>query len=95
MITEGFTTEPKIKKVKWEQANQISIYLVDGRIIICPVKNLPSLKKTPINRRNRAQIIDETIFTFEGCPEVYHLEQVLGNFQRYKYKTLTEQAAEI
>ena len=79
----GVKTE--IKKVKWE-INKIHIYLADGRELLIPTKLLPSVKKTKTVKRNKAYIIDNNMFTWDTCPEVYHIEQVLGKEKDYQYR---------
>ncbi len=77
---------PIIKKIKWEKSNCVEIYLADGRIIQTPVKYFPSLKKTSVSDRMKPQIIDGNMFTFFSCPEVYHIEQILGKEKDYQYQ---------
>lgn len=76
--------KPKIKKLTWLNS-KIEMVLVDGRIVIFPTKILPSLKKVDAAERNKAQIINGDMFTWDTCPEVYHIEQVLGKEKDYKY----------
>lgn len=76
---------PKITKVIWLGASKIEIFLKDGRVIIVPVKFLPSAKKVKPAKRKRAQIIDGQMFTWDTCPEVYHIEQILGKEKDYAY----------
>ncbi|MEY4877427.1 MAG: hypothetical protein RL708_2577 [Bacteroidota bacterium] len=77
--------QPEIKKVKWNEPRSIAVYLVDGRVIIVPIQLLPSLKKTPTADRAKSQIINGNMFTFKNCPEVFHIEQILGKEKDYKY----------
>ena len=77
--------KPIIKKIKWDKPSAISFYLVDGRIITIPTSLLPSVKKTPTSSRNKAQIINGNMFTWDGCPEVFHVEQILGKEKDYVY----------
>ncbi|MDR2204736.1 MAG: hypothetical protein LBE36_01050 [Flavobacteriaceae bacterium] len=82
---EGFIGhKPELKKVLWTN-NKIEIRLTDGRIILFPTSKLPSLKKTKLKDRNKALIINRDMFTFESCPEVYHIEQILGKEKDYQY----------
>jgi hypothetical protein len=82
---EGFIgLKPQLKKVLWVN-NKIEMHLIDGRIILFPVSKLPSLKKTKHKDRAKALIINKDMFTFESCPEVYHIEQVLGKEKDYQY----------
>ena len=76
--------KPEIKKIKWV-VNKIHIYLQDGRELIVPTKILPTVKKTKVEKRNKAFIVGKNMFTWDTCPEVYHIEQVLGKEHDYKY----------
>jgi hypothetical protein len=78
--------EPIIKKITWTTPGKFNITLDDGRIIIMPVKLLPGAKKVKPQFRKRAQIINGNMFTWNTCPEVYHIEQVLGKEQDYQYR---------
>jgi hypothetical protein len=82
---EGFIgLKPQLKRVLWTN-NKIEMQLVDGRIILFPVSKLPSLRKTKLKDRKKALIINRDMFTFESCPEVYHIEQILGKEKDYEY----------
>ena len=59
--------KPEIKKVIWEEASLIDIYLKDGRIISMPVKFLPSAKKVKPADRKHTQIINGNMFTWNTC----------------------------
>lgn len=76
---------PEIKKVIWLGLSKIEIFLKDGRIIIVPLKFLPSAKKVKPSKRKKVQIIDRQMFTWDTCPEVYHIEQILGKEKDYAY----------
>jgi len=76
---------PKLKKVEWTQPSKIVFYFEDGREITVPTKLLPSVKKSKPEKRNKPQIINGQMFTWDGCPEVYHIEQILGKEEDYKY----------
>jgi hypothetical protein len=79
--------KPGIKKIVWHTASAINFYLEDGRIITMPIKLLPSVKKTKLSDRKKAMIMnDGTMFTWDTCPEVYHIEQILGKEKDYKYR---------
>ena len=78
--------EPVIKKITWNEPGKFCIQLEDGRVIIMPVKLLPGTKKVKPQFRGKAQIINGNMFTWATCPEVYHIEQVLGKEKDYRYK---------
>lgn len=80
--------KPLIKKLSWETPKAFSVYLIDGRIITVPTKFFPSIKKIkPIDRKNY-QILNGNMFTWLSCPEVFHIEQILGKEEEYQYKSL-------
>jgi len=83
---EGFwNVAPKIKKITFEQRGKINIQLEDGRLILVPVSKFPSIKKlTPIQRKK--WYLFGNGFSFDDSNEVYHLEQILGNFNAYKHE---------
>ncbi len=89
MITiEGFDkVRPEIKKIHFPVRGKIGILLADGREIICPLQKFPSIKKLNQQQRKQIQIIDGIGFTFIDCDEVFHIQQVLGDFESYKYKS--------
>ncbi|TAF75795.1 MAG: DUF2442 domain-containing protein [Bacteroidetes bacterium] len=85
---EGFIgTHPKIKKILWTENTHFSIYLEDGRIITVPAKKLPSTKFVKPEDRKKYQILSGNMFTWNSCPEVYHIEQILGIEKDYRYLT--------
>jgi len=76
---------PKIKKIKFPVRGKIGIMLNDGREIIAPISAFPSIKKVPVKVRNKWYLTAGG-FTWDSCPEVIHIEQVLGNFSKYKHE---------
>lgn len=83
---EGFwDVAPKIKKIAFEQRGKINILLEDGRLIMVPVSKFPSIKKLTSQQRKKWYLFGNG-FSFDDCDEVYHLEQILGNFNAYKHE---------
>lgn len=83
---EGFwDIEPEIKDISFPARGKMQIALVDGRIIIVPISAFPSVKKVPTAKRKDWYLTGGG-FTWDECPEVIHIEQVLGNFQRYSHE---------
>ena len=82
---EGFwDLKPKIKKIDFEN-NKISVFMQDGRIIIAPLSKFPSIKRlTPEQRKN--WYIFGNGFSFNDCNEVFHIEQILGNYNEYRHE---------
>ena len=77
--------QPTIKKLTWEKPSAFSVYLEDGRIITVPTKFFPSAQKVKPADRGKYQILNGNMFTWLSCPEVFHVEQVLGKEEEYKY----------
>ena len=75
---------PKIKKVTFPLRGKMSVALEDGRIITVPISAFPSIKKVPVKERNK-YFLTAGGFTWDSCPEVIHIEQILGNFSNYKH----------
>lgn len=83
---EGFwDVDPEIKDITFPMRGKIQIALVDGRVIIMPLSAFPSIKKVPVKERSHWYLTGGG-FTWDSCPEVIHIEQVLGNFQRYGHE---------
>ena len=78
--------KPKIKKVTFERMGKMNVLLEDGRIVIVPLKFFPSIQSlTPTQRKNHV-ISDGEVIIFDDCDEVFHIEQVLGRYDTYKYR---------
>ena len=83
---QGFRgISPCIKKIEFVQKGSFSLFLKDGRIIIVPLKAFPSIKKLTPKQRQGWYLLDDEGFSFDDCEEVFHLEQVLGDFSENKY----------
>jgi len=78
--------KPKIKKVTFEVSGKMNVWLEDGRSVIVPLKFFPSIQKlTPLQRKKHV-ISDGEVIIFDDCDEVYHIEQILGRYDNYKYR---------
>ena len=77
--------QPEIKDIKFTYKGKIDIFLKDGRIIAVPLRYFPEIKKLNKAQRKKIQIIDNVGFTFLDCNEVYHIEQILGRYENYKF----------
>lgn len=83
---EGFFgLKPVIKKLSFEKRGFITFHLMDGRIIHSPLSRFPSIQKLTLPQRKKWQILDDQLFTWNDCNEVFHIEQVLGKESEYKY----------
>ena len=73
---------PQIKSVSFPLRGKMQVDLEDGRCIIVDVAKFPSIKKLSMEDRKDWYRMDNG-FTFDKCSEVIHIEQILGNFQKY------------
>ncbi|MBR0501910.1 MAG: DUF2442 domain-containing protein [Paludibacteraceae bacterium] len=84
--TEGYwNVVPQIKNIVFPARGKIGIVLVDGREIIAPIAAFPSIKKVPVKERKNWYLTAEG-FTWDSCPEVIHIEQILGDSSKYKHE---------
>lgn len=84
---EGFwDITPKIKKISFPVRGKMAVQLEDGRLITVPISAFPSVKKVPVSERNKWYLTGGG-FTWDSCPEVIHIEQILGNFNNYKHES--------
>ena len=83
---EGFwNVVPKIKKVDFPVRGKMSVTLEDGRVILVPLSAFPSIKKVPVKERSKWYLTAGGV-TWDSCPEVIHIEQILGNFDSYRHE---------
>ena len=82
---EGYLNiKPEIKKITFPIRGKIGVCLQDGREIIMPISAFPSIKKVPIAHRKKWYLMGGG-FTWDECPEVIHIEQILGNYTKYNH----------
>ncbi|MBI2270665.1 MAG: DUF2442 domain-containing protein [Bacteroidetes bacterium] len=89
-IEGAFGYQPRIKKIGFTKRGKIDIYLDDGRIIVTPIDFFSDIKKLNSEQRKKWSIIGGEGFTFDDCDEVYHIEQILGKYDDYKYQFVSE-----
>jgi len=83
---EGFwNVKPKIKKVGFPVRGKMQVNLEDGRSLLVPTSAFPSIKKVPVKQRNKWYLTGGGI-TWDSCPEVIHIEQILGNYAEYSHE---------
>jgi len=83
---EGYwNVTPVIKKISFERGT-IHVELQDGRIIIAPLKQFPSIKKLKPEQRKKWYIFGNG-FSFDASDEIFHIEQILGNFDNFKHES--------
>ncbi len=73
--------KPEIKKVDLDKS-KLTVWLVDGRVIITPKKLFSFLRKPC----GKAYISDGDTIIFDKADEVIHIEEVLGRYEDYRYK---------
>ena len=84
--TEGINgIKPKIKKIDFVIKNKMQVFLEDGRIVIVPLNYFPSIKALTSSQRKKYFLPDREVIIFEDCDEVFHVEQILGHYEDYKY----------
>jgi hypothetical protein len=84
--TEGYwNVTPRIKRLSFPRRGKFQVDLQDGRSIVMPVSAFPSLKRVPVKERDKWYLIGGGV-TWDSCPEVIHIEQILGNFQNYSHE---------
>ncbi|MCQ2350644.1 MAG: DUF2442 domain-containing protein [Paludibacteraceae bacterium] len=82
---EGYwNVVPKIKNVYFPVRGKFAVALEDGRQIVMPISAFPSIKKVPVVERKNWYLTAGGV-TWDSCPEVIHIEQLLGNFDNYRH----------
>ena len=83
---EGYwDVKPKIKALSFPKRGKFEVTLQDGRSITMPISAFPSMKKVPVKERNNWYLMGGG-FTWDSCPEVIHIEQILGNYANYAHE---------
>ena len=83
---EGYwDVKPAISKVTFPARGKFQVVLKDGRQITMPISAFPSIKKVPVRRRKNWYLMGGG-FTWDECPEVIHVEQILGNYAQYSHE---------
>ena len=86
MTREGYWgVSPRIKSVAFPKRGKFQVDLADGRVIIMPISAFPCLKKVPVKERHAWSLMGGGV-TGDSCPEVIHIEQILGNYEAYKHE---------
>lgn len=85
--TEGYwNVKPEIKSVSFPKRGKFQVDLQDGRSIVMPISAFPSLKKVPVKERDNWYLMGGGV-TWDCCPEVIHIEQILGNYVEYGHES--------
>ena len=83
---EGYwDVEPRIKSVSFPRRGKFQGELQDGRVIIMPISAFPSIKKVPSKERANWYLMGGGV-SWDSCPEVIHVEQILGDYQKYGHE---------
>lgn len=84
---EGFwNITPEIKSLEFPKRGKFQVNLKDGRSITMPISAFPSLKKVPVRERNSWYLMGGGV-TWDSCPEVIHIEQILGDYAKYGHES--------
>lgn len=84
--TEGYwNVTPRIKRLSFPRRGKFQVDLQDGRSILMPISAFPSLKRVPVKEREHWYLMGGGV-TWDSCPEVIHVEQILGNFHNYAHE---------
>ena len=87
MSIEGYwDVVPQIKAVSFPKRGKFQVDLEDGRTIIMPISAFPSIKKVPVKERGQWYLFGGGV-TWDSCPEVIHIEQILGNANVYAHES--------
>jgi hypothetical protein len=83
---EGYwDVKPQIKSVCFPKRGKFQVDLQDGRVIVMPISAFPSLKKVPMKERGNWYLMGGGV-SWDSCPEVIHVEQILGDYQKYGHE---------
>lgn len=86
MKVEGYyNIKSVITKITFLYKDKFDLHLKDGRIISVPLSFFPDIEKLKPTQRKNWYVLDDYGFSFDDCDEVFHIEQVLGKYEDYKY----------
>ena len=84
--TEGYwNVTPKIKSLSFPKRGKMEVTLQDGRSITMPISAFPSIRKVPVKERDNWYLMGNG-FTWDSCPEIIQIEQILGNYANYAHE---------
>ncbi len=81
-----FHTRPVITALDVEDPATLGFTLADGRSIRVPITAFPSVEALSLEERKNWMVLDDQMFTFAECDDVFHIEQVLGKETQYEYR---------
>lgn len=83
---EGYwNIKPEIKSLSFPKRGKFQVDLKDGRSIIMPISAFPSIKKVPVKERSEWYLMGGGV-TWDSCPEVIHIEQILGDYSKFAHE---------
>ncbi len=82
--------KPLIKRINFPVKGKMTVILADGRDITVPLQYFPSIKKLNTSQREKWYVLDGEMFSFDDCNEVFHIEQILGKENLYKYNFINK-----
>lgn len=83
---EGYwNIKPEIKSLSFPKRGKFQVDLKDGRSIIMPISAFPSIKKVPVKERSEWYLMGDGV-TWDSCPEVIHIEQILGDYSKFAHE---------
>lgn len=86
--TEGYwDVRPEIRRLTFPKRGRMQVDLVDGRSITMPTSAFPSLRRVPVSERGKWYLMGGGV-TWDSCPEVIHIEQILGNWRGYAHEQI-------
>lgn len=85
---EGYwDVRPKIKRLSFPKRGKFQADLQDGRSVTMSISAFPSLKRLSVKERENWYLMGGGV-TWDSCPEVIHIEQILGNYQNYAHEAV-------
>jgi hypothetical protein len=76
---------PVITHIDTEDAEMLGFTLADGRNLRVPLRYFPSIEALTLDERKHWTVMDDELFTFAACDDIFHIEQVLGKESQYTY----------
>lgn len=67
-----------IEKVLFDLPGKITLKMLDGRMIISPLRYFPDIQKMSVDKRKKNTIVDDRTILFSYSDAVYHLEDFIG-----------------
>lgn len=86
MIEGYWNIVPEVKNVSFPyKGKRMRVDFKDGRVVIMPITAFPSVQAVPESERADWYMYGNG-FTWDSCPDVIHVEQILGDYQKYGHE---------